>query len=207
MAKKTSSPNALWTLEDRVELLAWLDHSLQHGINFENTIIAHLRRLRDKEYTAQQVNEKLRTFWRYHRITAYSPRNGWKDILQHGSKIIHLSDEEEEVIGPALQRLEEENIATLFSPQRRLRSNSRFGDCHSSPYISLETLNLLEIKTKINQRHRGYTAQSGSPARLVTKREPESVETATPEAITPRKRPKKALEAVRVAALYLAQGY
>ncbi|KAK6839355.1 hypothetical protein PG987_005221 [Apiospora arundinis] len=49
--------------KDEVPLLAWLDYCIQHDVDFDSTVIDHLRTHANKEVQLEQVDRKLRRLW------------------------------------------------------------------------------------------------------------------------------------------------
>jgi hypothetical protein len=88
MTKKRKSqstkakPKAEWPVPVVVQLLAWLDVTIQNSdISFEKTIEGHLKKKCGKEYTYTQVTRKLKKLhsdWRGHDSTKY------QDLLNRG---------------------------------------------------------------------------------------------------------------------------
>lgn len=176
-----------WPLEHFVELIAWLNYSLSHeGINFQGTIIEHLKASCEKEYTFEQVKRKLRSAW-----TSHGPKTDsqytWNDLYNHGSQILsRLTDEQLEAIAKAHARLEDGATAKLLSARERprTRSASKSDNFRFSPHISLESL-------QTNQSPQYYKkGQTGSMTPCPTKRESEPCDLSTYEGLTPRKRAK-----------------
>ncbi len=177
-----------WPVEHFVELVAWLNYSVCHeGITFSDTIVEQLKASCDKEYTAEQVQRKLRSVW-----TTHGPKTDslytWKDLYSHGSKILlRLTDQEEEAIDRAYAKLEDRATAKLLSAreQPRTRSASKSDSFRFSPHISLETV---QARQSPPYSKRG---QTGSLTPCPTKRESEPVDLGTYEGLTPRKKTKR----------------
>jgi hypothetical protein len=186
MGKKRSSRP--WPDEDFVELLAWLNYSLKYeAIDFGDTVLEHLKASRGNEYTLEQVKRKLRLAWEKYRPKS-GPRHTWKDLYDHGSKILScLDDRLQEDIALAQEKLENEARARILSPcdGPRTRSASKTDNWRLSPHISLETF---QTKQTPQYYHRRQTASATpSPA----KRESEPVDLDAYEGLTPTKRVKK----------------
>jgi hypothetical protein len=50
---------ASWRPNDFAELIAWLDYSLNENIDFDKSIVQHLRSSCGKDYTMSQIQNKL----------------------------------------------------------------------------------------------------------------------------------------------------
>ena len=91
---------AHWAQHDTIQLLAWLDHSLkQNNINFDRTIVGHLKVASGKAFTVKQAKSKLVALWRYcGSDVAKDPTT----IYRQGSSCLPgLADEEKEAIAAA----------------------------------------------------------------------------------------------------------
>ncbi|KAK8004943.1 hypothetical protein PG990_010980 [Apiospora arundinis] len=51
------------TFKDEIPLLAWLDYCIQYGVDFDSTIVDHLRTYANKEVNLKKVNDKLKRLW------------------------------------------------------------------------------------------------------------------------------------------------
>ncbi len=65
--KKVPKQNAdslrVWRDDHRIQLLAWLDFCLEQGLDFDKTIVDHLKFQTGKDFTARQIRDKLRGEW------------------------------------------------------------------------------------------------------------------------------------------------
>jgi len=135
-AKRTN-----WSFEETIELIAWLDHTVKHKtINFDDTVVCHLKQACDTIYTINQVRKKLKALWKNIGQDKYPHQKSWKDVFDHGSKIFKLTDEELDSIALAQKKIEEQATTTLLKTPRRTRGDSRPGDSRTSPFFSLETV-------------------------------------------------------------------
>lgn len=50
--------------KDEVPLLAWLDYCIQHDVDFDSTVVDHLRTHANKEVRFEQVDGKLWRLWK-----------------------------------------------------------------------------------------------------------------------------------------------
>jgi hypothetical protein len=139
--QKASVQRINWSFEETIELIAWLDHTAKHkAINFDDTVVSHLKQACDTECTIQQVRKKLEALWKNIGQEKYPHQKGWKDVFDHGSKIFKLTDEELDSIALAQKKIEEQATTTLLETPRRTRGDSRPGDSRLSPFLSLETV-------------------------------------------------------------------
>ncbi|RYP76032.1 hypothetical protein DL770_007310 [Monosporascus sp. CRB-9-2] len=86
----------VWFPDDVTQLLAWLDYCLEHGDNFADTVTSHLKSTRQKLYTWDQIDGKLRLLWRTygHEVEGAKPgeiKSG--EIFEKGTSCLtELSD-------------------------------------------------------------------------------------------------------------------
>lgn len=122
MARKNRDPRSIahWTDEDLVELIAWLDHSLQHEeISFEDTVVGHLRRTRHKEYSITQIRSKLSRSWWSH---GSDSSEHWHELYKCGSSILlGLGTDMKSNIAISVGKLEDTFVAWQSSPRRSRR--------------------------------------------------------------------------------------
>ncbi|KAK8073198.1 hypothetical protein PG994_004097 [Apiospora phragmitis] len=94
--KGRKAPNrTIWDIfKDEVPLLAWLDYCIQHGVDFDSTVVDHLRTYANKEVRLGQVDGKLKSlFGTWGHCKKF-------DEFKHrqGSPAIGLSDIEREAV-------------------------------------------------------------------------------------------------------------
>jgi hypothetical protein len=85
----------VWSPDDVAQLLAYLDHCLEYGVDFEDTVVAHLQASQNKIYTWRQIKRKLSLMWGT--MGNEDPNiAGDKalDILKIGSKCLKYLDSE-----------------------------------------------------------------------------------------------------------------
>jgi hypothetical protein len=153
-----------WSIEEKMELIAWLDHSVKHkAISFDDTVIDHLKQACDSDYTIKQVKEKLKALWTNIGQNSYPNQKSWEDVFDHGSKTFILTVKETESIDQARKRIEEQATTALLETPRRTRGDSRPGDCRLSPFFSLET-----VPISPKRQHHSLRAQDGSVLSPVT---------------------------------------
>lgn len=191
---KSRRSGRLWLDEDFIELIAWLNYSMNYiAIDFADTVLEHLKASRNNEYTLEQVNRKLRWAWE-----RFGPKSGshytWNDLYDHGSQILpRLTGEQQESIASVQARLEDEATAKILSPWDgpRTRSASKTDSWRLSPHISLETF-------QSKQKPRFYNrAQTRSVTPSPAKRESGPVDLGTYDGLTPAKKVKKSSPLVR----------
>jgi hypothetical protein len=177
MAKKKKIPQrrAEWTCECTVEVLAWLDHTLQHDdVDFAETAAQHLKQSCLKEFTLTQIEDKLRRLWKGYGSNDVSREDtGWrKNIFTSGSAcVVGLDPAEKKDIASRVRELEAGYDASHQFPSQRLRRRSR-STTTGSPYRS----NLELSKNPKNRvtAHSRYRTQTLSLTPSTVKRESET---------------------------------
>jgi hypothetical protein len=186
--KKTPRQHVQWSHEDLVELLAWLNHTIQHDdIDFFETVLHHLKDSRQKDWTLTQVEGKLRGLWTKYGIDDPS-RKGihWKDyVFTKGSLCLGLSDKEKEDIASTLKELEDGYNARHPSPSHRLRNRSRPTNTGSPRHASLQSSETSRNGIPTPSRYRTQTL-SVTPS--IVKHESEANEKSPSRAVTSGKR-------------------
>ncbi|KAK8137370.1 hypothetical protein PG984_005310 [Apiospora sp. TS-2023a] len=95
--KKSRNPQtrATWDFsKDVVPLLAWLDYCIQHGVDFDSTVVDRLRAYATKDVHLTQVDGKLRTLW-----GKWGHNEEFDDFkYQQGSSVLGLTSMEHEAI-------------------------------------------------------------------------------------------------------------
>jgi hypothetical protein len=196
--KKIPRQRVQWTHEDLVELLAWLDHTVQHDdINFHETVVHHLKRSRLKEFTLTQIEDKLRRLWSKYGSNDPSRKGiGWRDdIFTSGSScLVGLSTEEQEDTASRLRGLEAGYNASHPFPSHRLRRRSRPTNTGSSHRLNFESS---ESPRNRITTHSRYRTQTLSLTSSTVKRESETHDRSPSRQAASRKR-KRATPNVRV---------
>jgi hypothetical protein len=191
--QKAPTPKFSWSFEDTMELIAWLDHTVKHkAINFDDSVVGHLKQARDTDYTIKQVKTKLEALWTKIGRDYYPRQKSWKDVFDHGSKILMLTPEEADSVAQARKRIEEQATTMLLETPRRTRGNSKPGDGRLSPFFSLET-----ILVSPKRQHNIPKEQDGSASSPVPTGRTKRSASHNEEELPRSKKQKKALRSVR----------
>jgi hypothetical protein len=196
--KKTPRQKVQWSHEDLVELLAWLNHTIQHDdIDFFETVVHHLQDSRQKDCTLTQIEGKLRGLWSKYGVDDPSRKGiGWKDdVFTNGSLcLVGLSVKEKEDTASTLRGLEDGYNARHPFPSHRLRNRSRSTNTGSPRHASLQSSEISRTGMPTQSR---YRAQTLSLTPSTVKHESEANEKSPSWAVTPGKR-KRATPSVGV---------
>lgn len=113
--KRAARPR-VWEYQDEIELLAYLDFTLEHKLDFTSTVSSHLATVTGKQFSEKQVFGKLKRAW------SKCGRNGGEvrsdqDLLSEGSSfLVEWTESDHEEVLQALRRLQ--------PPPRRYRLRS-----------------------------------------------------------------------------------
>ncbi|KAI1425932.1 hypothetical protein F5Y12DRAFT_713812 [Xylaria sp. FL1777] len=61
--KSSRQQKRIWVDDDVPQLLAWLDYCIENDVDFNSTVVAHMKRTREKSYTLRQSRDKLMKIW------------------------------------------------------------------------------------------------------------------------------------------------
>ncbi|KAH7310910.1 hypothetical protein B0I35DRAFT_439872 [Stachybotrys elegans] len=83
----------VWTDNDRLNLLAYLNWCVQHNVEFNETVIRHLSEVLKKNFTSRQVRDKLHREW-----TKYGTCDKFEDLFALGTAGLNpMEDEDQEI--------------------------------------------------------------------------------------------------------------
>lgn len=141
---KPRPPTFVWKRSDINILLACLDYSLQHNLNFENTAITHIAKRTGKEVTAELIQRALKKETKF-----YGREGPWtvQDLLSEGSIFLGYSDTDRENIREEISRIEPPRLrywlrstsvqspsrSRTLSLDRRQRRETSILSNHSTP--------------------------------------------------------------------------
>lgn len=97
-------PRRVWEENDVTELVAYLDYCLERGIDFESTVIGHMRNATGKDFSAKQISRRLNiecTKWGREGLGTV------QDLLSEGSTfLVGYTEDDREDIREAISRME-----------------------------------------------------------------------------------------------------
>lgn len=128
--KRTKIPPKIWSEDQKIALICWLDYTLDHPeIDFKQMIVARL----DNEYTFEQIDAKAKRLWKTKGPYPEKGKNGPEDVYKFGSRCLELlTDAEKAAIATLRETIDiglsaEESLLT--TPNRQLRSASKAESC------------------------------------------------------------------------------
>lgn len=131
-SKKDHRPpqRRVWEPNDVTELLAYLDYCLERGIDFESTVIGHMRNVTGKDFSQKQISRKLKSEW------DQWGREGLgtvQDLLSEGSTFLvgYTEDDREDIreaisrLGPPADRYRFKSTSSVSTSRSRTMSKPR----------------------------------------------------------------------------------
>ncbi|KAB5583301.1 hypothetical protein GE09DRAFT_296074 [Coniochaeta sp. 2T2.1] len=114
--KKRAARPRVWVHQDQIELLAYLDFTLEHKLDFRSTVSSHLATVTGKQFNERQVFGKLNRIWS--KCWRFGGEVGsYQDLLSEGSSVLEgWTERYHEEVLQALRRLQ--------PPARRYRLRS-----------------------------------------------------------------------------------
>ena len=107
MAKKKQAPRPrVWEHQDQIELLAYLDFTLEHKLDFKSTVGSHLATVTGKHFNERQISGKLKRAWFNHGRSDGNAGSD-QDLLSEGSSfLVGWTESDHEELRQALARLQ-----------------------------------------------------------------------------------------------------
>ncbi|KAH6646710.1 hypothetical protein BKA67DRAFT_580362 [Truncatella angustata] len=129
MAGESKKPSLLkrkrvWSPEDVIQLSAWLDYSLREGIDFDTTIVNHLKIKVHKDFSLQQARRRLKLEWEN---LGHDDSKSSDDLYRQGTAcLFHLTSEERDLIQQAVDNIGPSSVKyRLRGTSTTLRSQSQ----------------------------------------------------------------------------------
>lgn len=141
---KPRSPRFVWKCSDINILLACLDYSLQHNLDFENIAIAHIAKRTGKQVTTELIQRALKR-----ETTLYGREGQWtvQDLLSEGSIFLEgYTDTDRENIREEISRIEPPQLR-YWLRSTSVESPSRSRTISSNRRRRLETATLSNHST------------------------------------------------------------
>ncbi|KAM5345066.1 hypothetical protein ACJ41O_010928 [Fusarium nematophilum] len=90
----------VWANNDRLELLAYLNWCVQYEVDFEATVMGHLKGVTGKDFSSRQIRDKLWRDW-----NNYGKCDNFEDLYSQGTAALNPEEAEDQVIQQMLARL------------------------------------------------------------------------------------------------------
>ncbi|KAJ3547645.1 hypothetical protein NM208_g1411 [Fusarium decemcellulare] len=90
----------VWANNDRLELLAYLNWCVQYEIDFEATVMGHLKSVTAKDFSSRQIRDKLRREW-----NNFGTCDDFEDLYSQGTAALNPGEAEDQVIQQMFARL------------------------------------------------------------------------------------------------------
>lgn len=92
-----------WTLDDIIQLLAFLDHCLEFGLDFESSVAGHLAEATGKVFSNKQIYGKLEREWK---VYGRDDVPDVDDLFVKGSSVLNYSLELQDQIRDVARHIE-----------------------------------------------------------------------------------------------------
>ena len=104
--KKRAARPRVWEYQDEIELLAYLDFTLEHKLDFKRTVSSHLSTVTGKQFSEKQVFGKLEREWsEWGRLG--DKTGSVQDLLSEGSSFLEgYTESDHQEILQAFRRLQ-----------------------------------------------------------------------------------------------------
>ncbi|KAF4462340.1 hypothetical protein FALBO_10855 [Fusarium albosuccineum] len=98
---RNRKPNLqVWANNDRLELLAYLNWCVQYEVDFEATVMGHLKSVTAKDFSSRQIRDKLRREW-----NNFGTCDDFEDLYLQGTAALNPGEAEDQVIQQMFARL------------------------------------------------------------------------------------------------------
>src|SRR5271170_277050 len=79
--------------EDVNEMFAWLDYCVAKGFNperFRRSIVDHLKRSRQRDFTLTQIDQKIQRLWNYNAASFKADQSDYSCVYRMGTKALRV---------------------------------------------------------------------------------------------------------------------
>ncbi|KAJ3571663.1 hypothetical protein NPX13_g5301 [Xylaria arbuscula] len=135
-----------FTGEEKLRLLAWLDHCIQYEIEFNTSVASYMSSTAQRAPTQRQCLSKLSRLWRAYRL------NGYTSVRSQGSASISLSDSER----ARVQQICDELKGSLTES----RGSSPLSSLRSTPSVPDSYACLVQLERDSGQQFADGTSSS-----------------------------------------------
>ena len=150
--------------EDVYEMLAWLDYCVAKGFNpgrFKQSIVGHLKRSRQRDFTLTQIDEKIKNLWHYHAIKKAN-QSDYSCVYRVGTKALNYLDFKfaaKKFVRARVQQMMKEPI----SKPARKRSRRKRAVKHINPSVEVENRSFQKAKRALVELPLHSTLQTFTP--------------------------------------------
>jgi hypothetical protein len=133
------------------EILAWLDYCVAKGFNpgkFRQSIVDHLKRSRQRDFTLTQIDQKIRNLWNYDAANYKPDQSDYSCVYRVGTKALRYLDHNDaakKIVRTRVQQMMREPIFESFKPARK-RSRRERTVRHISPGVEVESRSFPKAK-------------------------------------------------------------
>jgi hypothetical protein len=115
--------------EDLYETLAWLDYCVAKGFSperFKRSIVGHLKRSRQRDFTLKQIDENLRNLWKYNATNYKVDHPDYPCIYRVGTKALSIfNDVAKKFVRARVRQMMREPTPESSKPARKRSRRKR----------------------------------------------------------------------------------
>jgi hypothetical protein len=136
--------------DDIHEMLAWLDYCVAKGFNpgrFRQSIVDHLKRSRQRDFTLTQIDQKIRNLWNFN-ANYKADQSDYSCVYRIGTKALRYLDNNDaakKIVRARVQQMMREPIFESFKSARKGSRRKRTVK-HISPGIEVENRSFQRAK-------------------------------------------------------------
>jgi hypothetical protein len=146
-------------------MLAWLDYCVAKGVNpgtFRQSIVDHLKRSRQRDFTLTQIDEKIQKLWKY-KADYKADQSDYSCIYRVGTKALNFhNDPIKKVVRARVQQMMREPIFESFKPGRKCSRRKRTVK-HISPGVEVENRSFQKAQRALVELPLHGTLQAFTP--------------------------------------------
>lgn len=137
-------PRFCWKEDDVIKVLAFLNHCLKVGLDFESSVASHLAKVIGQELSNKQIFDKLKREW-----DGYGPNaadSKFSDLLRKGPSVLHgygvewqerISEVASHIEPPQVSRDRPRSASPALTSRSRTLSKPRQGSESSESTLSI----------------------------------------------------------------------
>lgn len=155
--------------DDENEMFAWLDYCVAKGFNperFKRSIVDHLKRSRQRDFTFEQIDKKIKHLWNFHpNLKAAAGQSDYSCVYRVGSKALEYLDERntaKNFIRARVQQMMRDPLIESFKPGRK-RSRRKRTVKHISPGVEVKNRSIQKAKRALVELPLHSTLQTFTP--------------------------------------------
>lgn len=153
--------------DDLNEMFAWLDYCVAKGFNperFKRSIVGHLKRSRQRDFTWDQIDKKIKHLWGFD-ANRRADVSDYSCVYRVGSKALRYLDERstaKKFVRARVQQMMRDPLLESFKPARKRSRRKRTVE-HISPDVEVENRSFQKAKRVLIELPLHSTLQTFTP--------------------------------------------